>query len=113
MIQQPILVLTTGGTIDKQYFDSSSQYTIVGTMVTRLLEVGRVLHPFTVEEVMRKDSLDMDDTDRATIAARAASAEATRIVITHGTDTMTETARALAAIPGKRSEEHTSELQSH
>ena len=101
MIQQPILVLTTGGTIDKQYFDSSSQYTIVGTMVTRLLEVGRVLHPFTVEEVMRKDSLDMDDTDRATIAARAAAAEAMRIVITHGTDTMTETAKALAAIPGK------------
>jgi L-asparaginase len=97
----PILVLTTGGTIDKQYFDSSSQYTIVGTMVTRLLELGRVLHPFEIEEVMRKDSLEMDDADRALIASRAAASQATRIVITHGTDTMTETAKALAGIEGQ------------
>jgi L-asparaginase len=101
MTQQPILVLTTGGTIDKQYFDSSSQYTIVGTMVTRLLEVGRVLHPFEVQEVMRKDSLDIDEADRALIASRTAAASASRIVITHGTDTMTETAKALAGIEGK------------
>jgi L-asparaginase len=101
MTQQPILVLTTGGTIDKQYFDASSQYTIVGTMVTRLFELGRVLHPFEIDEVMRKDSLEMDDADRAAIAARVAASDAERIVITHGTDTMTETARALAGIPGK------------
>jgi L-asparaginase len=101
MTQQPILVLTTGGTIDKQYFDASSKYTIVGTMMSRLLEIGRVLHPFEIEEVMRKDSLEMDDADRALIASRAAAASASRIVITHGTDTMTETARALAGITGK------------
>lgn len=100
-IDQPILVLTTGGTIDKQYFDASSKYTIVGTMVTRLLEVGRVTHPFEIDEVMRKDSLEMDDADRAAIAARVAQAQAGRIVITHGTDTMTETAKALAGIAGK------------
>ena len=98
---QPILVLTTGGTIDKQYFDASSKYTIVGTMVTRLLELGRVLHPFEVEEVMRKDSLEMDDADRALIASRVAASDANRIVITHGTDTMTETAKALTGIEGK------------
>ncbi|MDG2534102.1 asparaginase domain-containing protein [Sphingomonas sp. HITSZ_GF] len=101
MTQQPILVLTTGGTIDKQYFDASSKYTIVGTMMSRLLEVGRVLHPFEIEEVMRKDSLEMNDADRAEIAARVAGSDATRIVITHGTDTMTETAKALAGIAGK------------
>jgi L-asparaginase len=101
MTQQPILVLTTGGTIDKQYFDASSKYTIVGTMMSRLLEIGRVLHPFAIEEVMRKDSLEMDDADRATIAARVAASDAARIVITHGTDTMTETAKALAGIAGK------------
>lgn len=101
MTQQPILVLTTGGTIDKQYFDASSKYTIVGTMMSRLLEIGRVLHPFAIEEVMRKDSLEMDDADRATIAERVAASDAARIVITHGTDTMTETAKALAGIPGK------------
>jgi L-asparaginase len=101
MTQQPILVLTTGGTIDKQYFDASSKYTIVGTMMSRLLEIGRVLHPFEIEEVVRKDSLEMDDADRALIASRAAAASASRIVITHGTDTMAETARALAGITGK------------
>jgi len=50
---------------------------------------------------MRKDSLEMDDADRATIAARAAAASARRIVITHGTDTMTETAKALAGVADK------------
>lgn len=98
---RPILVLTTGGTIDKQYFDALSRYTIVGTMVTRLLEVGRVLHPFEIEEVMRKDSLDIVEEDRQQIVERVIAAAATRIVITHGTDTMTETARALAGVSGK------------
>ena len=51
--------------------------------------------------MLRKDSLELDDNDRATIAARVAGAATGRIVITHGTDTMTETAKALAAIPGK------------
>lgn len=97
----PILVLTTGGTIDKLYFDALSQYQIGESVTARLLELGRVTHPFRLVELMRKDSLDLDDADRARIAAEAAGAEETRIVITHGTDTMTVTAKALAAIAGK------------
>jgi L-asparaginase len=97
----PILILTTGGTIDKAYFDATSQYQISDTMIARLLEVARVTHPFVIEEVLRKDSLELDDQDRADIAARVAAAENDRIVITHGTDTMTVTAAALRHIPGK------------
>lgn len=97
----PILVLTTGGTIDKLYFDALSQYQIGESVTARLLELGRVTHPFRLVELMRKDSLDLDDADRAAIAAQVAAAKETRVVITHGTDTMTVTAKALAAIPGK------------
>lgn len=97
----PILVLTTGGTIDKAYFDATSQYQISDTMIARLLEVARVTHPFVIEEVLRKDSLELDDQDRAGIAERVAAATNERIVITHGTDTMTVTAKALAGIAGK------------
>jgi L-asparaginase len=100
-VADPILVLTTGGTIDKLYFDALSQYQIGESVVARLLELGRVTHPFRLAELMRKDSLDLDDADRAVIAARVADAEETRVVITHGTDTMTVTARALGAISGK------------
>ncbi len=97
----PILVLTTGGTIDKAYFDATSQYQISDTMIARLLEVARVTHPFVIEEVLRKDSLELDDQDRAGIAERVAAAPSERIVITHGTDTMTVTAKALAGIADK------------
>jgi L-asparaginase len=101
MPDNAILVLTTGGTIDKQYFDSLSQYSITDSVIARLLEVARVTQPFEIEEVMRKDSLEIVEADRAALVERVARAPHSRIVITHGTDTMTETARALAAIPGK------------
>ena len=96
-----ILVLTTGGTIDKQYFDALSQYAITDTVIAKLLETGRVAHPFRIEEVMRKDSLDIDEGDREALAERIEACANTRIVITHGTDTMTETAARLARIPGR------------
>ncbi|GAA0267534.1 asparaginase domain-containing protein [Alteraurantiacibacter aestuarii] len=101
MTSEPILILTTGGTIDKQYFDALSEYQVGESTVGMLLRIGRVAHPFRIEEVLRKDSLELTDDDRALIAARAAAAPESRIVITHGTDTMTDTAGALAAIPGK------------
>lgn len=101
MTHDPILVLTTGGTIDKQYFDALSEYQISDSVIAGLLRVARVRQPFEVVELMRKDSLELTDEDRATIRERVASATASRIVITHGTDTMTETARALADVSGK------------
>ena len=97
-----ILVLTTGGTIDKNYFDALSEYQIVDSGIPALLAEARVAVPFRVVEVMRKDSLELTEDDRALIAAAAREAPEGRIVVTHGTDTMTETARVLAAqVPGK------------
>ncbi|RJG52254.1 asparaginase [Sphingobium terrigena] len=99
--ETPILILTTGGTIDKIYFDALSDYQVGETVMARLLDVARVMRPFRIEEVVRKDSLELDDADRALIHARVGAAPESHIVITHGTDTMTDTAKALADIPGK------------
>lgn len=96
-----VLILTTGGTIDKLYFDALSTYQIGESVVARLLQTARVTMPFRIVELMRKDSLELTDADRATIAAAVAKAPERHIVITHGTDTMTDTARALGAIADK------------
>ncbi|MBA4162813.1 MAG: asparaginase [Novosphingobium sp.] len=102
MTQNAILVLTTGGTIDKNYFDALSEYQIVESGIPALLKEARVALPHRVVEVMRKDSLELTDEDRLAIAQAAREAPEARIVITHGTDTMTQTAAVLAAqVPGK------------
>lgn len=101
MTQQSLLVLTTGGTIDKNYFDALSEYQIVDSAIGTLLKEARVALPYRIEELMKKDSLDINDADRTRIAERVAAAEENCIVITHGSDTMTETAKVLADIPGK------------
>lgn len=98
---KPITILTTGGTIDKQYFDALSQYQITDTMVARLLEVARVTIPFEIVEVARKDSLELDDDDRVRLVSSAREARSDRIVVTHGTDTMTVSGQALAEVTGK------------
>jgi L-asparaginase len=54
----PILLLTTGGTIDKVYFDALSDYQVGETTVGRILDIGRVKRPFRIEEILRKDSLE-------------------------------------------------------
>ena len=101
MLQEPILVLTTGGTIDKAYFDALSEYQIVESGIPALIAEARVALPFRVMELMRKDSLGLTDADRALIAAAVREAPERHVVITHGTDTMTETAKALSNIEGK------------
>lgn len=101
MQQQPILVLTTGGTIDKAYFDALSEYQIVESGIPALIAEARVALPFRIMELMRKDSLELTDADRSLIAAAVREAPERHVVITHGTDTMTETAKALSGIEGK------------
>ncbi|MDE2619950.1 MAG: asparaginase [Sphingomonadales bacterium] len=102
MTTSPILVLTTGGTIDKAYFDALSEYRIEESAVPELLRRARVTAPFRVTELMRKDSLELTDADRALIVAAVREAPEGRVVITHGTDTMTTTAAAVAAaVPDK------------
>lgn len=100
-VNTPILVLTTGGTIDKIYFDALSDYKVGESVVAKLLQIGGVKRPFRIEEVTRKDSLELDDVDRALIRERVLAAAESHIVITHGTDTMTDTAKALEGVKGK------------
>jgi L-asparaginase len=96
-----VLVLTTGGTIDKQYFDATSQYQISDSVIPRLLAIARVTHRYEFEELLHKDSLDLTDEDRNRIVERVRRCACKRIVVTHGTDTMTLTAEALSTVPGK------------
>ena len=96
-----VTVLTTGGTSDKVYFDANSKFEVGDSVIGDLLEQARVTVPVTVRELMRKDSLELDDADREQIHAAVVAAQTTAIVITHGTDTMTRTAAALAAVAGK------------
>jgi L-asparaginase len=96
-----ILVLTTGGTIDKHYFDALSKYQVAESAVWKLLTNARVTHQYRVDEVVRKDSLDLTDEDRAEIVGRVVRSSFRRIIITHGTDTMSLTAKALTAIVDK------------
>ncbi len=97
----PILLLTTGGTIDKIYFDALSDYKVGESVVAKLLQIGGVKRPFRIEEVTRKDSLELDEADRAHIREWVLSAPESYVIITHGTDTMTDTARKLEGIAGK------------
>lgn len=101
MTNSRILIVTTGGTIDKQYFDALSEYQVGETAVDMLLRIARVAAECRVVELMRKDSLELTDADRALIASTIAAAPETHVVITHGTDTMTETAKVLANIADK------------
>ena len=91
----PIKVFTTGGTIDKVYFDARSNYEIGDPQIRVILDDVGVTVDVEVETLMRKDSLDLTDEDRALIAEHVRTDACDRILITHGTDTMAETARAL------------------
>jgi L-asparaginase len=95
-------VITTGGTIDKIYFDAKSDYHVGDPVIVELLQRMAVDFEFSVESLMRKDSLDMTDADRVLIRERVIACEADHVLITHGTDSMVATARALDGIPGKR-----------
>ncbi len=94
-------IFTTGGTIDKVYFDALSEYQIGPTAITDMLRENNVFVGHRVTQLMRKDSLDMDDDDRLVIHAAVAASTATQILLTHGTDTMVQTGRALSDITGK------------
>ena len=98
---QSIIVVTTGGTIDKSYFDALSEYQVGETMVTDLLTTAKVAYPYQVVEVLRKDSLELTAEDRSALVRQIGELPFDRIVVTHGTDTMTESATALAVLAGK------------
>ena len=92
-----IRIVVTGGTFDKTYDEIRGRLSFADTHVPEMLRLGRSRVELTVETLMMIDSLDMTNGDRAAIVARCAECAEGRIVVTHGTDTMVETARALAA----------------
>lgn len=96
-----IRVITTGGTIDKVYFDAASTYDVGEPQVGPLFKEANVTFAYEVESVLQKDSLTMTAEDRALVRERVVAAKEKLILITHGTDTMTETAAALRDIPDK------------
>jgi len=90
-----ITIFTTGGTIDKVYFDAQSDYEVGEPLIGEILQEANVTFDFDVETLFRKDSLDLTDADRFVIVERVRESEDQRIVITHGTDTMVQTAQAI------------------
>jgi L-asparaginase len=98
---QRIKFFTTGGTIDKVYFDAKSEFEVGPPQVLEILKEARVVLEYDIESILRKDSLDMTEQDRQLIRQRVQAEECGWIIITHGTDTMVQTARALTGIPGK------------
>jgi len=98
----PIRILVTGGTFDKEYDELTGRLYFKDTHVAEMLRLGRSRVEVTIGTVMMIDSLEMTDADRGLIVQNCAQSPEDRIVITHGTDTMTDTAAAIAhAISGK------------
>jgi L-asparaginase len=94
-------IFTTGGTIDKVYFDAKSTFEIGEPQIIEVLREANLSIDYQVTPLMRKDSLELIDEDRERIRQAVQNSAAAQIVITHGTDTMITTAKALADIPGK------------
>ena len=94
-------VITTGGTIDKVYFDATSDYEVGEPTVPHVFREAGVNLEYAIESLFRKDSLEITEDDRALIRRACEAAPEPRILITHGTDTMTATAEYLRGIPGK------------
>ncbi len=92
-----IRILVTGGTLDKEYNQLNGELVFTKTHLTDILRQAKCTATVSIETVMLKDSLFMADADRELILARAAAAPEDKIIITHGTDTMPETARLIGA----------------
>jgi L-asparaginase len=90
-----IKIISTGGTIDKVYFDAKSEFEVGSPQAGVLLGEANVSFEYEVVSLLRKDSLELTDADREQIRAAVADDPCERIVITHGTDTMVHTARLL------------------
>lgn len=96
-----IQIITTGGTIDKLYFDAQSEFQVGDPQVVEVLREAHVTIPYAVRQLMRKDSLDLTDADRRLIRETIAAAPHRHFVVTHGTDTMLDTARVLQSLGDK------------
>jgi len=96
-----IRFITTGGTIDKIYFDALSQFEVGESQVKHILTEGLVDFDYEIVPLLQKDSIEMTDADRSKLRDFIANDDASHYIVTHGTDTMPATAEALAGINGK------------
>ena len=98
---QHLTIVTTGGTIDKIYFDDKSTFQIGAPQIGDILSALGVAFDFEVIPLLRKDSLHITEIDRDLVKRTIEAQPHRHILVTHGTDTMVETARVLQPIPGK------------
>ncbi len=101
MSQTRIKILTTGGTIDKVYFDEKSNYEVGAPQIGQVLERSDVIFDYSIATLCHKDSLDLTDEDRRRILDAIRNDEHRLFIVTHGTDTMAQTAKMLQDIPDK------------
>lgn len=99
---ETISIIATGGTIDKIYFDAKSEYEVGPPNAIEVLNHFNLQVPYTITSLLRKDSLDLTDEDRELIAETVAADPCRMIIITHGTDTMPETARHIISHGGAK-----------
>lgn len=96
-----VKIFTTGGTIDKIYFDAKNDYQVGDPEIDSLLSEANVTFDYSVKSLLRKDSLEMTEDDRQMVHDAVVVEPCSCILITHGTDTMLETAKSLLDIPNK------------
>jgi L-asparaginase len=96
-----IQIFTTGGTFDKIYFDAMSEFHIGDPIIPELLEEANTGFDYQLVSLLKKDSLEMNPGDREMIHNAISNVQQNKILVTHGTDTMAETARFLMDIPDK------------
>ena len=98
---EQLCIVTTGGTIDKIYFDDKSDFQIGEPQIGRILDELGVAFRYSVIPILRKDSLHINEADRELVRATIQAQDARHVLVTHGTDSMVATARVLVSIPGK------------
>ena len=96
-----IKIYTVGGTIDKVYFDRKSTFEVGEPKIGEILSEANVTFTYTLDSILHKDSLDMTDEDRQLIFERVKADTTRHILLTHGTDTMIQTAKKLQVVPDK------------
>ena len=97
-------ILTTGGTIDKVYFDAKSAFEVGTPLVADILEAAGVGFAYEVEVLFQKDSLEITEEERRFIGRRVRDCGARCVLVTHGTDTMADTARVVSDVLGPDSD---------
>lgn len=98
---EELLIVTTGGTIDKIYFDDKSDYQIGEPQIGTILRELGVSFRFSVIPILRKDSLHITDEDRELVRATIAAQSTEHVLVTHGTDSMVQTGQVLKSVAGK------------